>query len=84
MSEFTECICDSLPSKKAYNETQYSTVKRRFGNGYIYESIPFLGLNPGIHLVNFQTKSKSILRFVRVWVSMYGDAWQVINTRRKR
>ena len=76
----TMCPCSSLPSKKEYRETQFSTIKRRTGR----ESVPFLGLEPGIHLVKFYTEKKSILRYIETWVSMYGDAWIILKKEVKK
>lgn len=68
-------ICKgSLPKSKHYKETQFSTIKCRRGR----ESVPFLGLSPGTHKVKFVDGDKSKLCLVKVWISLYGDAWQII------
>ena len=68
------CKCSALPSKKYYRDTQFSEIKRRDGK----ESVPFLGLDEGIHEVKFQTSGKGIVAKVKVWLSMYGWAWIII------
>ena len=62
------------PQKKAYKDVQFSTVKTVRGK----KSIPFLGLEPGEHVVRFKGKRKTTDCIVKVWLSMYGWAWQII------
>jgi len=59
-----------------YKETQYSTIPRKSGK----ESIPFLGLEPGIHKVKFYTDDKEIICKVKTWLSLYGWAWIILDT----
>ena len=55
-------------------ETQFSTIKRRNGR----DSVPFLGLQPGEHLVRFNGKRKKTDCIVKVWLCPYGWAWEII------
>lgn len=68
------CECSSLPNKNYYINTQFSKIKRRNG----IESVPFLGLDEGVHSVKFQTNKKNIIREVKVWLSMFGWAWIIL------
>lgn len=64
------CECSVLPGKKYYTDTQFSTNKK--------DSIPFLGLDAGIHTVEFRTYNRSIVREIKVWYSMFGWAWIIL------
>ena len=44
------CRCFTLPGKKYYTDTQFSEIKRRSGK----VSVPFMGLDVGVHTVKFQ------------------------------
>ncbi len=66
--------CRGLPNKDMYIHTQFAFKKTRSG----HESIPFLGLSPGIHIVKFFTNKKSIIVNVKIWISLYGNAWQCL------
>jgi hypothetical protein len=67
-------VIEGNPPKKARKDIQFSTVKTRRG----VESIPFLGLKPGEYAVKFKGKRKTTVCIVKVWLSMYGWAWQII------
>ena len=70
------CETPTIPTAKKYKQTQFSTVKKRSGK----ESVPFLGLEAGIHRVKFYNDKKEALLTVKTWLSPYGWAWKVINT----
>jgi hypothetical protein len=65
---------EGKPPKKAFHDTQFSSVKRRSGR----ESVPFLGLEPGEHTVIFKHGKGSTECRIKVWLSMYGWAWKII------
>ena len=82
-TELKRTYVSSFPTRKnkAYKETQYSKVRTRTG----IESVPLLGLEPGIHKVIFIksfTNDEKIYT-VKVWRSMYGWAWMLIDSENK-
>jgi len=70
------CETPTIPTSKKYRYPQLSTVKKRTGK----ESVPFLGLDAGIHKVKFFNENREALLTVKVWISPYGWAWKIINT----
>jgi len=70
------CEVPSLPSRKCFTDTQYSFIKRRWGK----ESVPFMNLSPGKYKILFTTKTKKQLCLVKVWISHFGDAWQILKS----
>ena len=70
------CETSTIPTAKKYKQTQFSTVKTRIGK----QSVPFLGLEAGIHRVKFYNDKKEALLTVETWLSPYGWAWKIINT----
>ena len=69
------CETPTLPTSKKYRtEAQFSKLKKRSG----MESVPFLGLNSGIHRVKFYNERQEAILYVKVWISPYGWAWKVV------
>ena len=68
------CRSPTLPTAKKYRQTQYSTIKRRSGR----ESVPFLGLDGGLHRVKFWNDKKEVELSIKTWLSPYGYAWRVV------
>jgi hypothetical protein len=66
---------DGRPPIKARKETQFSTVKRRSGR----ESVPFLGLDSGEHIVRFNHNKGHVDCLIKVWLCPYGWAWKILN-----
>ena len=69
------CKNSTIPTHKKYRDTQFSTVKRRTGK----ESVPFLGLDTGEHVVKFCNETRSAVLSVKVWISPFGWAWKILH-----
>ena len=74
MSKLIDCYSPTIPTAKKYRETQFSTTKKRTGR----ESIPFIGLDSGIHKVRFYNDNREFIASVKTWLSPYGYAWKIL------
>jgi len=69
-----QCYSPTLPTHKRYREPQFAHERNRSFN----KIVPFMGLKCGEHDVRFYNDAKEITVTIKVWFSLYVDAWKII------